>query len=81
MPRAGIKWSERTQYCQNIESVDAQNAWAQANNYNAQDQYVSFNCVMPLSTVYGVLVILWIGFLVLAVYFDNVVKNEFGVRR
>ena len=36
---------------------------------------------MSLNTIYGIFLILWVGYMVLAVYLDNVVANEFGVSR
>eukprot|EP00197_Chlamydomonas_leiostraca_P014447 CAMPEP_0202859992 /NCGR_PEP_ID=MMETSP1391-20130828/1884_1 /ASSEMBLY_ACC=CAM_ASM_000867 /TAXON_ID=1034604 /ORGANISM="Chlamydomonas leiostraca, Strain SAG 11-49" /LENGTH=1190 /DNA_ID=CAMNT_0049539111 /DNA_START=105 /DNA_END=3677 /DNA_ORIENTATION=- len=77
----GLRWSERSRYCQNIPNADDQSAWANANNYDPREEYVSFECVMPLDTIYKVLVALWAGYFVLAVYFDAVVPNEFGIRR
>jgi hypothetical protein len=66
----GIRWSERSWYCQNIQNVNDQSAWSQANHYDPGSQYVSFNCVMPLDTIYRVFIALWIGFFVLAIYLD-----------
>jgi hypothetical protein len=107
----GIRWTERSRYCQNIPNVNDQSAWSAANHYDPGSQYVSFNCVMPLDTIYRVFIALWIGFFVLAIYLDvsgragagctvvihlvcshiapayqtqclqNIIKNEFGVRR
>lgn len=77
----GLRWSERSRYCQNIEQLDAQEAWSNNNNYDPRTQYVTFNCVMPLDTIYKVFIALWLGFIVLAIYMDNVLKNENGVRR
>lgn len=71
----GLRWSERKSYCQNIPVVDNQPP------YNPREQYISYECVMPLDTMYGIFVALWLGYFVLAVYFDNILPNEYGVRR
>jgi hypothetical protein len=36
---------------------------------------------MPLDTIYKIYIALWLGFFVLAIYFDNILPNEFNVRR
>ena len=36
---------------------------------------------MPLSLVYCVFVALWGGYLLLAIYIDNILPNEYGVSR
>ena len=59
----------------NIENVDDQPS------YNRTEQYMSFDCVMGLNTIYGVLLALWGGYFLLALYFDNIVPNEFGVSK
>jgi hypothetical protein len=140
-PPAGLKWSERGSYCQNIKNVDDQPP------YDPREQYRNYECVMGLNTIYGegtlewvcwhsyrvaqllagysqgagwrravscrpsfasvhsnfeilrhgsmrlsaliptrsppagALIALWLGYFVLAIYFDNVVPNEFGVSR
>lgn len=74
-PPAGIAWSERSSYCQNIPDTTEQPP------YNPSEQYVNFDCVVPLNSIYWVYVALWAGYLVLAIYFDNILPNENGVRR
>jgi len=71
----GLRWSERKSYCLNIPNREDQFS------YNPREQYISFKCVMPLNTIYWLYVALWAGFLVLAIYVDNILPNEFNVRR
>ncbi|KAG2423312.1 hypothetical protein HXX76_015459 [Chlamydomonas incerta] len=71
----GLDWSDRTSYCQNIPNPDDQPP------YNPREEYVSYECVMSLNTIYGIFIALWLGYFVLAVYFDNIVRNEFGVSK
>ncbi|GAX72794.1 hypothetical protein CEUSTIGMA_g249.t1 [Chlamydomonas eustigma] len=71
----GIQWSQRKSYCLNIPNSNDQFA------YNPNQEYISFTCVMPLDTIYNIYIALWIGYFVLAIYFDNILPNEFNVRR
>ena len=45
---AGIKWSERSSYCQNIPYL------ADRPVYNPREQYLDFACVFPLTQIYNV---------------------------
>ena len=72
---SGLRWSERSSYCQNIPNVNDQP------QYDPRQQYINFQCVMPLSLVYCVFVALWGGYLLLAIYIDNILPNEYGVSR
>lgn len=45
---AGIRWWQRTSYCQNIPNIKDQPA------YNPREEYKNFNCVFPMSQIYGV---------------------------
>lgn len=72
---AGLRWSERKSYCLNIPNVNERPI------VNLMERYVSFQCVVPLDAIYKAFIALWIGYFVLAVYFDNVITNEYGVRR
>jgi len=42
---------------------------------------VSNSCNLSIEEIYSIFVILWIGFFVVAVYLDNVLKNEVGLRK
>lgn len=44
-------------------------------------RYVSNSCNLSIEEIYSIFVILWIGFFVVAVYLDNVLKNEVGLRK
>ncbi|GAX81954.1 hypothetical protein CEUSTIGMA_g9382.t1 [Chlamydomonas eustigma] len=71
----GLQWSQRKSYCLNIPNTNDQFA------YNPNQEYISFTCVMPLDTIYDVYIALWVGYFLLAIYFDNILPNEFNVRR
>ncbi|EFJ52653.1 hypothetical protein VOLCADRAFT_85850 [Volvox carteri f. nagariensis] len=71
----GLKWSERSSYCSYIKNVEDQPS------YNRATTYKSFDCVISLNTIYGVFLALWAGYFLLAVYFDNIMPNEFGVSK
>ncbi len=70
----GLRWSERSSYCQNLENADSA-------SFNPSEQYINTSCVMSLNQIYGVLIALWCGYFLIAIYFDNIMPNEFGVRR
>ncbi|KXZ51812.1 hypothetical protein GPECTOR_11g253 [Gonium pectorale] len=71
----GLKWSQRGSYCKNIPNVDEQPP------FDPRVEYRNYECVMSLNTIYGALLALWGGYFLLAVYFDNIVANEFGVKK
>jgi hypothetical protein len=71
----GLKWNERSSYCQNIPVVANQPA------YNPQQQYIDYTCVMSLNSIYLIYIALWVGYFFLAIYIDNVLPNETGNRR
>ena len=71
----GLKWNERSSYCQDVP-IEA-NQWA----YNPNVQYIDFTCVMSLNQIYNILIALWLGYFFLAIYIDNVLPNETGNRR
>ncbi|KAL6751513.1 hypothetical protein V8C86DRAFT_2775895 [Haematococcus lacustris] len=77
----GIRWNERASYCQDIPVVDDQTRWLASRNLNARETYTDFSCVMPLDQIYKVFIALWILYFVVAIYLDNVLKNQYGVRR
>ncbi|KAG1680746.1 hypothetical protein FOA52_008079 [Chlamydomonas sp. UWO 241] len=71
----GLQWADRYSYCKNIPNT------ADQPDYNPREEYISFDCVMPLGTIYIIYFILWIGYFVLAIYFDAIIPNEYGVRQ
>ena len=83
LPRpAGLRWSQQFPgnewyYCRNIQD-QAEQAAVQ---YDPTETYISFTCVVGLQDIYIIYTILWAAFFVIAVYLDNVCKNENGVRR
>jgi len=79
----GLAWDERRIYCQEIpfgDSESERNRWREENNIE-KNQYIDFECKISMDGLYTILIILWIGFFVVAVYLDNVLKNEVGLRR
>ncbi|GFR51512.1 hypothetical protein Agub_g13927, partial [Astrephomene gubernaculifera] len=70
----GLKWSQRASYCRNVDTAEQE-------PFDPRVEYRSYECVMGLNTIYGALLALWAGYFCLAVYFDNIVPNEFGVKK
>uniref|UniRef100_A0A7R9Z2A2 ABC transporter domain-containing protein n=1 Tax=Chlamydomonas euryale TaxID=1486919 RepID=A0A7R9Z2A2_9CHLO len=70
----GISWSQRYSYCQDIPLSQDQPP------FDPKEQYIDYECVMPLGTIYVVLTVLWLGYFVLAVYFDQIIPNAMGVK-
>lgn len=48
---------------------------------NFDCSYVNFECNMSIQSQYEILIILWVGFFVVAIYFDNIFPNEIGLKR
>ncbi|MEW5309052.1 MAG: hypothetical protein WDW38_000964 [Sanguina aurantia] len=71
----GIAWSQRDSYCLYIPNIQNQPS------YNPSVIYYNFNCVMSMNTIYQVYIALWLGFFVVAIYLDNILPNEHGVRK
>lgn len=71
----GIAWSQRDSYCQYIPNIQNQPS------YNPSVIYYNFNCVMSMNNIYKVYIALWLGFFVVAIYLDNILPNEHGVRK
>lgn len=44
-------------------------------------QYVDYNCVLPISKAMIILLAEYVVYFLIALYFDNVLANESGVRR
>lgn len=66
--RPGISWSNRASYC-----VEAEESTF-ATGCNSQESICE--CVLPINTIYGILIALYFGYLLLAVYLDQVLPNE-----
>uniref|UniRef100_A0A061SDE8 Abc transporter a family member 2-like n=2 Tax=Tetraselmis sp. GSL018 TaxID=582737 RepID=A0A061SDE8_9CHLO len=73
----GLAWSERFSYCNDIGASAEESAAAGA----AANRYIDNDCVMPIGTILEILAIEFFAYLLLALYLDNVLKNENGVRR
>ena len=69
----GLAWSERDSYCRNPRRDGAP--------LFDPDRYINNNCVLSLGEVYGYLACLWLGYFVLAIYFDQVIADKNGVKR
>jgi len=63
---AGLRWSQRDSYCQYIPDISQ---WPQQDSTTT---YVNYGCIYPLSQVYATLIVQAVGWLLLAVYLDNV---------
>lgn len=71
----GLRWSERESYCLNIQDV------ANQPSYDPTVTYLKFDCVFSLNYIYKIFVLLYFLYFALAVYLDNVLANENGVKR
>lgn len=71
----GISISERTSYCR--DPSNGKEACLDAAALN--EEYIDCECVLPLGDIYWILVVLYIGFFMLAVYLEKVLPNEDGV--
>ena len=71
----GISWAHRGAYCLNIQNPDARPL------YFNPDYYQDFECVLSVEQCLTYLAIEAVVYFLLAVYLDNVLPNEQGVRR
>eukprot|EP00775_Hariotina_reticulata_P013231 gene13231-13362_t len=62
----GLRWSQRDSYCQYIPDISQ---WPQQ---DSTITYVNYDCIYPLSQVFATLILQAVGWLLLAVYLDNV---------
>lgn len=62
-------------YCQNLSQTEI------AQQPATPGQYRDFQCVLPLNTIFWILVAEWLVYLALAVYLDNIIPDENGSRR
>jgi len=84
----GISWSNKGGtgqhggYCQDIDDIVQQNIFlAQQGQEAAQNNYYDFDCVWPLPRLYIILFFQMVLYFVLAVYLDNILADEDGVKR
>jgi hypothetical protein len=68
----GITWHARAAYCQTSSPSPA---------LQAELNFWQTECVMPLTHIYWVLAIQCVAYMTLAVYMDNVLPDENGVKR
>jgi ABC-type multidrug transport system ATPase subunit len=71
----GLDWGQRTSYCKNLDFAQQQSTPF------TPGQYVDYDCVLPLGSLLWILFAEWLLYGVLAVYLDNVLANESGVRQ
>ncbi|CAG9464789.1 unnamed protein product [Pedinophyceae sp. YPF-701] len=72
----GLTWANRISYCvSDAPTVDM------LAGMDAQGTYVSTQCVLPVGDALWVLAVQAVGFLVLSLYLDNVLPDQFGMRR
>lgn len=70
--RGGLTWADRSAYCQvDIPSPQLQQALS----------FWRSNCVTPLSEIYVILAMQIVGYLLLAVYIDNIMPDENGTKK
>lgn len=73
--RTGIRWSQRSSYCQYIPDVQQQPA------FDSTVTYIDYDCVYPLNQIYINLAIQAAAWLVIALYLDNVWPSGSGQNR
>lgn len=74
---SGITWSRRTEYCQNINNPVEQDALYRT----APTSFWDFECVFPVGNILTILFIEAIVYVLIAVYLNNVLADENGVRK
>jgi ABC-type multidrug transport system ATPase subunit len=73
----GITWSRRNGYCQNVKNpVEQDSLYSTAPN-----AYWDFSCVFPLGNILVILAVEAIVYFLLAIYLNNVLRDENGVRK
>lgn len=84
----GISWANRGTtgteggYCQDISSYQEQSAFlVDVGPQAAADNYYNFDCVWPLPRLFVILILQFLVYFILAVYLDNVLADEDGVKR
>jgi hypothetical protein len=69
-PHSGLRWSQRSSYCQYIPDAAAQPP------FNPSTTFVSYDCLFPLQQVYVTLIIQAAGWFALTVYLDSVMPGN-----
>lgn len=73
----GISWSRRSEYCQDIKNPTEQDSLYAT----ATDAYWDFSCVFPVGTILAILALEALVYFLLAIYLNNVLRDENGVRK
>jgi len=71
----GLRWGDRYDYCKDL------NFQQQQEQVVVDGRYIDYDCVLPIGSTYVILVAQWIIYFILAIYLDNVLADENGVRR
>ena len=70
----GLSFSQRFSYCQDEDGDESCEVEA-ANS----DDYIDCSCVMPVGHILWILLVLFLGYVMLAAYIEKVIPNEYGV--
>eukprot|EP00210_Caulerpa_lentillifera_P000918 g888.t1 len=71
----GLDFSQRFSYCRDERgNEECENEAASSRDY------IDCECVLPLGDLYWILLVLFIGYILLAMYIEKVIPNEYGVR-
>jgi len=73
----GISWSRRNEYCQNLKNPLEQDSLY----VTATNAYWDFSCVFPVGTILAILALEALVYFLLAIYLNNVLRDENGVRK
>lgn len=71
----GISWGNRNSYCMNLSYAQQLKA-----PYNP-NEYVDYRCVLSIQTCMIILLVEALVYFAIAIFLDNVLPNESGVRR
>ena len=61
-------------YCQNLGQQQISQQPASPNAYR------DYQCILSLNGIFWILLIEWVVYLLIAVYLDNILPNENGIR-
>ncbi len=73
----GITWSRRNEYCQNTKNPTERDSLYSS----SPNSYWDFSCVFPLGNILAILAIEAIVYFLIAIYLNNVLRDENGVRK
>jgi len=75
----GISFGDRSSYCINWEQDRPPGS--SASPPTTTDRYVNYSCVLSIGTIINIYALEYVLYFVVAVYLDNILKNENGVAR